>query len=299
MKKTIEERQKALIQARSERLTTWMKLMSTRHPKFVPEKTFDKTETKNSYLMCFADMQENGTNWTMPTFQKIFQQAKEYLEKHPEITHLTIFDGGDGIDGNLRLADLYYNLGTSIKQVLIYQDGLVWLLSELAKLVRFDFYSVLSNHTQIRAVGSKRDLMPEDDFAFLFQKTLTQYFAKSSAHIIHPVREEHYLKINTKKILFLHGHQLTSTTKHENFFHRSNSYYKNIDYLIHGHFHHLRITHINRKVKHNKLAISLPCLDPRENKRNEKIARYSNYPSWVLFTIEKTYGLTNFQLFPI
>lgn len=198
--------------------------------------------------------------------------ANEVLEAayKNDITHLTVLNAGDCIQGILRLSDLQINEIPVVDAVVEVSWALASFLNRLSELGTITYIHVPSaNHTQTRPLGSKASELAAEDLERIIIRYVRDLLSQNErVDVVDTVgREDVQFEIAGHKCIALHGHQIkdvTSCAENLTKLHR-----KLFDYVFLGHYHGGAETVVGEADGHNVEVIALPSFigsDPFSDK---------------------------------
>lgn len=200
------------------------------------------------YLCCISDIHYGATfssenNSYSP---KIVIDRLEYLSarlyefiNNKRLSHISIANIGDTIQGCLRLSDLRLNDSSVVKATIEISRIIAQFLNSLSAFVEITYYHVPSaNHSQIRFLGSKAGELGDEDMEYLIANYIKDLCSNNQRiTVVMADPNKIYLDINIPgyEVCSMHGHHVKNV---ENAI-RDLSMVKRsiIDYLIVGHFH--------------------------------------------------------------
>lgn len=170
-----------------------------------------------SYLLGFSDVH------AYKIFKSLTNEySKEILEarmselmaetikivKSENISELVVVNGGDDLEGILRVSALsILELGV-VDTVVEYRRFMAKWLSDLSNHVKIKYIQMISsNHTEQRPLNTRAGQMPKEDF----EKDIANYIkdilsTNDRIEVVIPTEAHYHLKIADKDILIHHGH---------------------------------------------------------------------------------------------
>ena len=186
--------------------------------------------------------------------------CKDFCVKN-NIRTLKVLNGGDTLQGILRLTDLRINDISVMEATVEVSRLLAQFLNEVSSECKIEYYHVSqANHTQTRPLGSKAsELFGED-----LEKIIVSYVSDLVKHnnrvkVFHNL-EKGYLKFNIfdHQCVLLHGHQIKNKKK---CIQDLSSLHKDVyDYVFVGHTHSANEIIVSERRNHNVEVITIPSL---------------------------------------
>lgn len=252
--------------------------------------------TNKTHLFILADMQEDGSGYSHNIFDRCYNEIEKIIiEKN--LTHIELWENGDGVDGALRTSALAQNVKSIVGQIQIYWNALANLLLKLSKLpIIINFSIVTSNHTELRLFGTGRGEMKEDDVTYLILETIRWRLQNIPNIVFSNVTNYKIHNYSKYKVFQHHGDNKMNVRNLEQYFKNIVTYYEPIDYVIVSHVHHFRYTTVNSGLKNNDYAvITTPALDPRLYKNNEQWLMVSSEPAFLYIEFQENLGISEIR----
>lgn len=210
-------------------------------PKFesrVPDDSF------TDYIVTFGDIHYGAKfvsehNEYSPTIAKerikvMCGDIIDFVQKH-NLSHITIVNLGDDIQGILRISDVKLNSTPVVKAVVEVSHVLAEFLNALSSLCNVTYYHVpYSNHTQTRPLGSKANELPQEDLEYVIEHYISDLLADNPrVNVVYSSGIHKYVTIQmyNYSIVALHGHQFKGVDQFRRL------YSKSVDYVLIGHQH--------------------------------------------------------------
>lgn len=210
-------------------------------PKFesrVPDDSF------TDYIVTFGDIHYGAKfvsehNEYSPTIAKerikvMCGDIIDFVQKH-NLSHITIVNLGDDIQGILRISDVKLNSTPVVKAVVEVSHVLAEFLNALSSLCDVTYYHVpYSNHTQTRPLGSKANELPQEDLEYVIEHYISDLLADNPrVNVVYSSGIHKYvtIKMYNYSIVALHGHQFKGVDQFRRL------YGKSVDYVLIGHQH--------------------------------------------------------------
>lgn len=249
-----------------------------------------------THLFILADVQEDGAGYSNDIFDNCYNQIETIIFAK-NITHIELWENGDGIDGALRTSALAQNVKSIVGQIQIYWNALSRLLIRLAKLpITINFSMVTSNHTELRLFGTGRGEMKDDDVSYIILETIRSYLQYVTNLTINDVTNYKIHTYSNYKVFQHHGDNKMNVRNLEQYFKNICAFYEPVDYVIVSHVHHLRYVTVNSGLKsHDYAVITTPALDPRLYKNNEQWLMVSSQPAFIYVEFQENIGITEIK----
>lgn len=158
----------------------------------------------------------------------------DFVQKH-NLSHITIVNLGDDIQGILRISDVKLNSTPVVKAVVEVSHVLAEFLNVLSSLCDVTYYHVpYSNHTQTRPLGSKANELPQEDLEYVIEHYISDLLADNPrVNVVCSSGIHKYVTIQmyNYSIVALHGHQFKGVDQFRRL------YGKSVDYVLIGHQH--------------------------------------------------------------
>lgn len=164
-------------------------------------------------------------------FNSINRDIKENHIKTCELWFL-----GDGIDGLIHVGSLAQNDGAiipSIKYINIVSE----MINKIKQVKKVNYVN-RSNHTQTRALGTKRNELAREDIGLMISAMFHKSLRKDIEFKDDEVIMTHY---NGKKIMLLHGHQSFAKSKTKLLDYLSGKNIEIPDMIYMGHYHQAKM----------------------------------------------------------
>lgn len=140
-------------------------------PDFQP--LYHSTDSRMEYVLAIADMHygakfvsmnnEYSTQIAQERLQDLLGQTIDFVRRN-KLTHLTIAELGDTIQGCIHMSDLKLNETSVVKAVVEVSRLIALFLNELSAVCQVTYYHVsFSNHSQIRPLGTKASEIADED----------------------------------------------------------------------------------------------------------------------------------------
>jgi hypothetical protein len=272
-----------------------------------PKKVNIEAEGKEKEVPVYviSDMQESGAKFSYEVFAEVKKGMIEDIVKN-EWKEVYILENGDGIDGVLRVSDLYNNEGGYVDQILIYAQALQELLESVQEYAKVNFSIINSNHTELRPMGTSRGQVKREDVTLIIFNWLVGALKDKNVTFLNKNVDNclqlnyNIIEINGFKVFHHHGDMRYSNSNKpiQTFDHIRSQYGADIDIAILAHYHHTTLLkHHSKEIgrRGDKQILYVPALDPRQNKQNEIEMGVGSEPSWTKLTIAKDEGIRKLE----
>lgn len=254
-----------------------------------------------SYLLCLADAHYgiefeikdlfgNIINAYNPEIfeqrmWQLFNKVVELVNKE-NITELSIFELGDGLQGILRLNSQLMKLRYGIiDSSILYANFLANWLNELSNHVHIKFQMVMdSNHNQLRICNAPKNAFTEENMSKTMLVLIKERLKNNkNITIIENPTGMNYDQLSTYSVLGIHGEVKNLATSINDFSRALNNH---LDYLVGAHCHHANV---------KEVGIDSECLTVRSiigvDPYGMSLNKVSN-PGASLYVFEDGYGKT-------
>lgn len=214
-------------------------------PQFEPIQPSTK---EKEYVMIFSDVHYGSTfksitneysrQETINRFNKLLGEIIEYIKLN-KVNKLKIVNGGDSLQGMLRITDIKMNDIPVVDALVEFSKLMINFLNDLSKYCYIEYYHVNSaNHTELRLLNTKAGQMAVEDMEKIIVNYISDSLINNDRIFINTEFKEDNVqfKILDYNIIAMHGHQLNNvkTALRD----LSEKYDKPFDYLILGHYHY-------------------------------------------------------------
>lgn len=159
--------------------------------------------------------------------------------KDNNLTHLTIINLGDDVQGLLRLSDIQLNQQPVVKSVVDVATLISRFLNDISQACRVTYYHVpYANHTQTRPFGTKANALSAEDVTYIISNyILTAVSENDRVEVKLAPENQDYLsfQIFNFNVLAAHGHNVKNIERYQrdiSFMTRTH-----YDFAIFGHYH--------------------------------------------------------------
>ena len=270
-----------------------------------------KTTTEKALIVCWSDLQVGKVDYrgnTDSLLERVERTTEELVRmvKEAKPEKLFFLDVGDTVEnfGNANAEQQYVTNDLSIMEQVDVATTLAWrTLARLAAIVPdVTYLSVGSNHCQWRRNG-KAIGKPTDDWGVFIGRQLARLASETgmkNIRFLEPQPHEESLAVDIfgdeYHILGLaHGHQarrpdLMATWWRQQAF--GNQPVANATVLVHGHYHHLRITELGSTPQGtSRFLVMAPTMDNGSN-WFRMVTGEDSIPGLAVFYLEKNKPFT-------
>lgn len=203
-----------------------------------------------------------------------------------DITHITVLNLGDSVDGLLHLNQLKFQQLGVADQVMQYAEFMSVWLNELSKHVSIDYRSVLGNHAENRYLNTNRSELPQENMERLVEWYIKTRLIDNSNITIYEAKTIIYFDVLGTKILCAHGQD------EKNLENSLKDYMMMYNVPVHilktGHLHHLNNKVIGMNGNQNIEFVQSPaiCGIDEYSVRLKKVSKAGT----LITVFEKDYG---------
>lgn len=217
-------------------------------PKFKPLPTVDN---ELEWICAIADQHVGAkfssvnNEYSVEIFKermnKLLSSLKDFVRKN-KIRKLNVLSLGDVIQGILRITDIKLNEIAVVDALAVAVRTMAEFLNQLSEVCEVVFYDVcLSNHPEIRYLGTKAMEFADEDMGKIFDSWIADKLANNKRIKIVSDQTKDYLEFNIGRFncIAIHGHQtanIAALSKNLSVLHR-----KFYDYIFVGHSHEEKI----------------------------------------------------------
>lgn len=213
-------------------------------PKFEPIFPISK---KKEHVVVFSDVHlgscfKSITNFYSKEecknrFNKLLGELITYIQSN-KIHTLKIVNGGDSLQGMLRINDVRMNDVPVVEALVEFSKIMIEFLNELSKYCYIEYYHVNSaNHTELRLLNTSAGQMAIEDMEKIIVNYISDALTNNERVYVNTDFREDNIQFTVLdyNIIALHGHQLNNIkTALKDL---SDKYDKPFDFLILGHYH--------------------------------------------------------------
>lgn len=221
-------------------------------PEFVLWDSNEEDNEEETYILALSDLHAGATFVSMHNeysleimkerFEFLLYKMEQFIKQH-KVKKIYVVGLGDYIQGCIHLNDLRINDTSVVKATVQVSKIVAQFLNNLSKFTEISYYHVItSNHGQMRYLGTKASELMDEDMEYIIGHYIKDLLADNNRiEVIVP--EEHcdyiILPILGWDIVCMHGHQVKRI---DNILSNlSDKLDTNIDYLLLGHFHNMKI----------------------------------------------------------
>lgn len=221
-------------------------------PEFVLWDSNEEDNEEETYILALSDLHAGATFVSMHNeysleimkerFEFLLYKMEQFIKQH-KVKKIYVVGLGDFIQGCIHLNDLRINDTSVVKATVQVSKIVAQFLNNLSKFTEISYYHVItSNHGQMRYLGTKASEFMDEDMEYIIGHYIKDLLADNNRiEVIVP--EEHcdyiILPILGWDIVCMHGHQIKRI---DNILSNlSDKLDTNIDYLLLGHFHNMKI----------------------------------------------------------
>lgn len=229
-----------------------------------------KEEGSLEWILGIADMHYGATfvSENNEYSRDICKQRLEYLAGFCKdfcvknnIRTLKVLNGGDTLQGILRLTDLKINDISVMEATVEVSRLLAQFLNEISSECKIEYYHVSqANHTQTRPLGSKASELFGEDLEKIIVSYISDLVRNNERIKVFLDLEKGYLTFDIfeHKCVFLHGHQIKNKKKSVQDL--SSLHDMKYDYTFVGHTHSANEIIVSERKNHNVEVITIPSL---------------------------------------
>lgn len=214
-------------------------------PEIVP--IGEKDRWADQYLLTISDI-HFGANFVSENniynikectsrFNILLSRTIHFIEEH-QLKYLKVACLGDTIQGMLRIKDVGLNESSVVSATVQVSRLIAKFLNQLSAYVEIDYYHVpVSNHTQLRPLGTKASELAAEDMEYVIGNYIKDLLRDNYRVEVHLEFDSPYIEIPifTCNVIAMHGHTIKnlSTALKD----LSTWIGKTVDCLILGHYH--------------------------------------------------------------
>ena len=249
-----------------ERVTDAIQKVELDVPTFSPLQVQKNNE---EWLLGFSDMHaykyfESITNKynreiLEDRMNKLMGYVIEKIQKE-NIEEITVLNGGDSLEGMLRISALQsLELGV-VETVVEFQRWIVEWLNQLSKHVKIKYIHLISaNHSETRPLNSRAGQFPKEDMEIIIANYIYDV-CKSNSRIEVIIPDDAYVQFQMAgyNVIAHHGHGIRDRRKYIERMSRKLRVF--LDFGIFGHMHHGEIKTIDEGLTNDCEIIGLPSI---------------------------------------
>jgi hypothetical protein len=170
-------------------------------------------------------------------FNKLFSYMVNYIQEN-NISQLKIINGGDDIQGLLRITDVKLNESAVVNATVFIAKLISQFLNDLSNYCCIEYYQVpTSNHSQTRPLGTKASEIASEDIEYIIGNYIKDVLVHNPRIVVNTNFGKDYINIPIFNFnaIALHGHTIKNVKnaiKDLSMLHR-----KFYDYCFLSHFH--------------------------------------------------------------
>lgn len=135
---------------------------------------------------------------------ELFESTISIIEKE-YLTHITVLNLGDSIDGLLHLNQLKFQQLGVADQVMQFAEFMSEWLNALSEFAIIDYRSVLGNHSENRYLNVGRSELPQENMERLVEWYIKNRLKDNNRITIHEAKSIIYFDVLGTKIIAVHG----------------------------------------------------------------------------------------------
>lgn len=199
------------------------------------------------YILDFSDVHYNATFKSITNsysrkecenrFKLLLGETIKYVVDN-KINTIYIVNGGDSLQGMLRISDIQLNDTSVVQSLIEFQNIMASFLNELSVFCNVKYYHVNSaNHTELRLLNAKAGQMSVEDMEKIIVNYLHDILLDNERVFINRefLGDTTQFEMNGFNFISIHGHQLKDIK--DGIKDLSDKWDKQFDYLILGHYH--------------------------------------------------------------
>lgn len=221
-------------------------------PEFVLWDSDEENNEEEIYVLALSDLHAGATFVSMyneysleimkERFEFLLYKMEQFIKQH-KVKKIYVVGLGDFIQGCIHLNDLRINDTSVVKATIQVSRIVAQFLNNLSKFTIVNYHHVItSNHSQMRYLGTKASELMDEDMEYIIGHYIKDLLANNN-RIEVIVSEEHcdyiILPILGWNIICMHGHQIKNLDNVLS--NLSDKLDTNVDYLLLGHFHNMKI----------------------------------------------------------
>ena len=216
---------------------------------------------EDEYVFATSDFHYNGDEDMLLVLERVYAHIRLKQQEHG-FKRIKLIELGDTFDGGaLRTSQLMAIKKGMVFQVIEIAKAYADMLDALSEYMLVDFYCVTSsNHTQLRPLGTKQNQLVEEDLMLVFADTINlRMTANEKVDVTQGL--DLFIDVCGYGLFVSHGHLIRG--KSETYlpkvaFNRG----LDIDYGLHGHYHHYREVTLYSGNGYNKKVFYAPSMNP-------------------------------------
>ena len=275
-------------------------------PKIIAGNSDYLIDHHKEYVLTIADIQA-GANFKTANneyslaicqsrFNKLLDMMIEYVQFH-NVNKVHVVELADSIQGILRLTDLKLNEVSVVESTVIVARLIANFLNQLSAYCYIEYYHTpMSNHSQLRQIGSKANELVYEDMEYVIGHYIQDMLRDNNRVSVHLHDGHDYIEIPifNFNVMAMHGHtikNLETALRDLSAMHR-----KLIDYVFIGHFHNAKVIPGNEHESHDTELLMCPSFQGTDPYAFNKLGK-SSKAACKMFIFDTKYGCTGTEKF--
>ena len=275
-------------------------------PKIVAGNSDYLIDYRKEYVLTIADIQA-GANFKTANneyslaicesrFNKLLDMMIEYVQFH-NVNKVYVVELADSIQGILRLTDLKLNEVSVVESTVTVARLIANFLNQLSAYCYIEYYHTpMSNHSQLRQIGSKANELVYEDMEYVIGHYIQDMLRDNNRVSVHLHDGYDYIEIPifNFNVMAMHGHtikNLETALRDLSAMHR-----KLIDYVFIGHFHNAKVIPGNEHESHDTELLICPSFQGTDPYAFNKLGK-SSKAACKMFIFDEQYGCTGTEKF--
>ena len=258
------------------------------------------------YVLTIADIQAGANFKTVNNeyslavcesrFNKLLDMMIEYVQFY-NVNKVHVVELADSIQGILRLTDLKLNEVSVVEATVTAARLIANFLNQLSAYCYIEYYHTpMSNHSQLRQIGSKANELVYEDMEYVIGHYIQDMLRDNNRVSVHLHDGYDYIEIPifNFNVMAMHGHtikNLETALRDLSAIHR-----KLIDYVFIGHFHNAKVIPGNEHESHDTELLMCPSFQGTDPYAFNKLGK-SSKAACKMFIFDKQYGCTGTEKF--
>ena len=275
-------------------------------PKIIAGNSDYLIDYRKEYVLTIADIQA-GANFKTANneyslaicqsrFNKLLDMMIEYVQFH-NVNKVHVVELADSIQGILRLTDLKLNEVSVVESTVTVARLIANFLNQLSAYCYIEYYHTpMSNHSQLRQIGSKANELVYEDMEYVIGHYIQDMLRDNNRVSVHLHDGHDYVEIPifNFNVMAMHGHtikNLETALRDLSAMHR-----KLIDYVFIGHFHNAKVIPGNEHESHDTELLICPSFQGTDPYAFNKLGK-SSKAACKMFIFDAKYGCTGTEKF--
>lgn len=275
-------------------------------PKIIAGNSDYLIDHHKEYVLTIADIQA-GANFKTANneyslvicqsrFNKLLDMMIEYVQFH-NVNKMHVVELADSIQGILRLTDLKLNEVSVVESTVTVARLIANFLNQLSAYCYIEYYHTpMSNHSQLRQIGSKANELVYEDMEYVIGHYIQDMLRDNNRVSVHLHDGYDYVEIPifNFNVMAMHGHtikNLETALRDLSAMHR-----KLIDYVFIGHFHNAKVIPGNEHESHDTELLICPSFQGTDPYAFNKLGK-SSKAACKMFIFDVKYGCTGTEKF--